>query len=74
MSETANTVKTHDVAHIPESWFWSAHSVALAAVIVGVAIIAFARGPRRIDALRSFQADQDKAKEKTATNKKTEAQ
>jgi hypothetical protein len=71
MAETT-AVRTHDVANIPDSWFWSAHTVGLTATIVGLVIIALTKGPRRLDALRSFQANQEPTKTNPETEPKSE--
>ena len=51
-------VKTHG-PQLPESWFWGLHVVFAAVILLGIAVIARAAGPRTADALREWKQQRE---------------
>lgn len=47
-------VRTHGAKEISEGALNAGHGVALAVMFVGIVLIAFARGPRKVDALATI--------------------
>ncbi len=47
-------VRTHGASDIPDSAFWTGHAVSGVLLVVALVLIAWARGPRKADALHSI--------------------
>lgn len=54
MDEQKATVKIHNAKEIPSEVLWTGHALTGVLALLAIAIIFFAKGPRRAEALESL--------------------